>query len=66
MIYRENHLFVWNGFHFFRDVTSEDIELLQLDVMPGFRLSWWYTGAEVTPAPDHKYKDEEITKHLVR
>ena len=57
---------VWNGFHFFRDVTSEDIELLQLDVMPGFRLSWWYTGPEVTPDPDHKYKDEEITKHLVR
>ena len=49
---------------FNRDVSSEDVEQVMLDVMPGFRLSWWYTGAEVTP--DRRYKDYEMTKHFVR
>ena len=47
-----------------RDVSSEDVETQKLDLMPGFRFSWWYTGAEVRP--DHKYKDEEMTKQFVR
>ena len=47
-----------------RDVSSEDVETQKLDVMPGFRLSWWYSGAEVTP--DNNYKDEDMTKQFVR
>ncbi len=47
-----------------RDVSSEEVESQRLDLMPGFRFSWWYSGAEVTP--DNKYKDEEITKQFVR
>ena len=47
-----------------RDVSSEDVETQKLDVMPGFRFSWWYSGAEVKP--DNTYKDEEITKQFVR
>ena len=47
-----------------RDVSSEDVETQRLDVMPGFRVSWWYSGAEVTPW--NKYKDKEITKQFVR
>ena len=49
-----------------RDVSSEDVEQVTLDVMPGFRLRWWYTGAEVTL--DNKYRDNEskMTKHFVR
>ena len=50
--------------NFNRAVSSEDVEQSKLDVMPGFRLSWWYTGAEVTP--ERKYKDEEMTKQFVR
>ena len=45
-------------------LTIRDVETQKLDVMPGFRFSWWYSGAEVTP--DNKYKDEEITKQFVR
>ena len=49
-----------------RHVNSDDVNVNQqmLEVMPGFRLSWWYTGSEVTSNP--KYKDEEITRHFVR
>ena len=47
-----------------RDVSSEDVETQRLDFMPGFRFSWWYSGAEVTP--DKKYKDEDLTKQFFR
>ena len=47
-----------------RDVSSEDVETQNLEVMTGFRYSWWYTGAEVTP--DQRYKDDKITKQYIR
>ena len=47
-----------------RKVSSEDVLQQKLDLMPGFRFSWWYTGAEVRP--DNKYKNEEMTKLFVR
>ena len=47
-----------------RHVSSEDVKQQKLDLMPGFRLTWWYTGAEVTP--ERKYKDTEMTKYFVR
>ena len=40
-----------------RDVNINDLMAMKLDVMPGFRLSWWYTGDNVTPHP--KFKDEK-------
>ena len=46
------------------DVSSENVDQQELDVMPGIRFAWWHTGAPVTT--DTKYKDKEITKHLVR
>ena len=48
----------------YRDVSAEEVESQTLDVIPGFRVSWWYTGEEVTPDP--QYKDDDMTKHLVR
>ena len=47
-----------------RDASSKDFETQKLKLMPGFRISWWYSGGEVTP--DNKYKDEEMTKQFVR
>ena len=47
-----------------RRVSTEDVETQKLDLMPGFNLSWWYSGAEVTP--DKKYKNEGNTKQFVR
>ena len=34
-----------------RNVSEEDLANLRMDVMPGFSLSWWYTGAPVTQVP---------------
>ena len=34
-----------------RNVSEEDLANLRMDVMPGFSLSWWYTGAPFTPVP---------------
>ena len=45
-------------------VSYEDVESQNLNVMPGLRFSWWYTGEELTP--DNKYKDEKITIQFVR
>ena len=47
-----------------RVVSSGDVEKQRLDVMPGFRFSWWYSGGEVTP--DENYKDEYMNKQFVR
>ena len=47
-----------------REVSNEDVDQMKMEMMPGFRFSWWYTGAGVTPDP--KYKDKQITKHFVR
>ena len=49
-----------------RDMSSKNIEQLKLDVMPGFRFSWWYTGHGVEIKPYPKFRDEDITKHFVR
>ena len=55
---------VWREIEVTRDVSSEDVETQMLKLMPGFRFSWWYTGAEFTP--DNKYKDNEINRQFVR
>ena len=47
-----------------RHVTYDDVETQNLDVMPGFRFSWWYTGAEVPS--DNSFKDDAQTKQFVR
>ena len=47
-----------------RGVGSEDIAIQNLDLQPGFKFSWWYTGSNVTP--DDKYKDRKITKYFLR
>ena len=48
-----------------RSVSSEDVEQQKLDVMPGFRLQWWYTGAAELK-PDSLYQDAKLTKYFVR
>ena len=36
-----------------RNVVFEDVEKQRLDLMPGFKLSWHYTGMEVKPDEDN-------------
>ena len=38
-----------------RKITSDDLLSNNLKSMPGFNLSWWYTGAEVTPDAYNSY-----------
>ena len=45
-------------------ISEEEVDQQNLDMMPGFRFSWWYTGKEVKP--DIKYKNRTITKQFVR
>ena len=47
-----------------RDLRYEEIETQRLDLMPGFKFSWWYTGIEVTA--DNRYAYKEGTKQFVR
>ena len=47
-----------------RDVSSDDVDQVKLDEMPGFRFSWWYTGAEVIP--ENKFVDEDNNNQFFR
>ena len=49
-----------------RDISNNDLDTLNMDVMPGFRFKWWYTSTEVKVIPDPKYKDEERIKLHIR
>ena len=50
---------------YWRSVSSEDVEQQKLDVMPGFRLHWWYTRAAEL-VPDSFYQEEKLVKQFVR
>lgn len=43
-----------------RDVVTSDIDAALMDLMPGFRFSWFYTGVQFPVEPDRVYYQEEI------
>ena len=47
-----------------RDVSLEEVKKMKMNMMPGFKFSWWYTGLEVTS--ETRFKDNEINKQFVR
>ena len=50
-----------------RKISSEDVEAQKLAVMPGFRLTWWFSGREM--APHAEFKDNyysKLNKHFTR
>ena len=47
-----------------RDVSMDDLLTSKLDVMPGFILTWWYTGAEIEPYP--KFEKKELNNDFIR
>ena len=51
---------------FWREVSQDDIKDQDMDLMPGFKLSWWYTGLE--SGPESNYHDEEnaLNKQFIR
>ena len=68
-IYYENFTSPGEGLYFmdfkhielYRDVSFEEVETQDLDLMPGFKFSWWYTGTDFTPGPNGL-----MHKHFVR
>ena len=55
---------VWRYIELSRNVRSDEVENMKLDLTPGFRFKWWYTGAEVTS--ETIFKDDDINKQFVR
>ena len=58
-----------NGYRYIslnREIDSEDLKTVKMDMMPGFKLSWWYTGAELKP--ERKYLNTALnqTKLFIR
>ena len=54
-----------------RSITNYDMKTIKLELMPGFRFSWWYTctgctGNDVEILPEPKYQDEGMTKNFQR
>ena len=43
---------------------ASEIVPLKMEMMPGFRFSWWYTGENLEPEP--KFLDGSITKLFIR
>ena len=50
--------------NFIRKVIKEDIKRENLEYMPGFRMSWYYSGMDFLPEP--KYSEEKLTRLFVR
>ena len=47
-----------------RKSKGREIAALKMEMMPGFRFSWWYTGENL--APQSKYIDRPMTKRFIR
>ena len=47
-----------------RNVNVQEVKNQKLDVMPGFKVRWYYSGMEVESVA--KYANEDITKAFVR
>ena len=62
-----NQNYTPNNMHYiqlWRNVRSDEVENMKMDLIPGFQFRWWYIGAEVTA--ETIFKDDEINKQFVR
>ena len=48
----------------YRVLSYDDVQRQSLSHMPGFRITWYYSGAEVKP--DDIYNKIDVTKAFVR
>ena len=44
--------------------NRREIASVKMEMMPGFRFSWWYTGENLEPQP--KYLNTTLTKHFIK
>ena len=55
------------GVQIMRDVSVEDVQKMKLDLMPGFKTSWYYSGTGTKNVkPQAKYENKDVTKSFVR
>ena len=47
------------------NINEEDVRNSELEAMPGFRLSWYYTGLDDNVSPDPKFSDSEENQLFV-
>ena len=45
---------------------KDDFKNNQIERMPGFRLSWYYTGLDESVSPDSKYSNNEINRLFIQ
>ena len=52
---------------YYRDVTMADVEKQDLNKMPGFQLSWYYSGIDIEEVvPEHRYDDIYLNGRFAR
>ena len=51
---------------FWREVSQDDVEDQDMDLMPGFKLSWWYTGLESGPESNYHEEENPLSKQFIR
>ena len=49
-----------------RGLKSKKVEEMKMNMMPGFKFEWWYSGYGVDVTPDTKFKYYERTYEFVR
>ena len=49
-----------------RYYTKNDLKNIEIGRMPGFRLSWYYTGLDNSVSPDSKYSKNEMNQLFIQ
>ena len=49
-----------------RDVTKEEVRKQNMDAMPGFNLTWYYSGMKLAPVARFNSDDFPDTKSFIR
>ena len=49
-----------------RSVIQKDVENQKLETMPGFKLTWYYSGIDNESMTDALYENDSLTKAFVR
>ena len=57
----------YNNIELYRNgLSNKEVAKINMNLMPGFRFEWWYTGNGEDLVPDAKYRYCERTNEFVR
>ena len=54
------------SFELKRNINSQEFANVSMNLMPGFRFSWWYAGTGDNLTPQPKFRNDETNKQFVR